>query len=218
MTGSPLRKALIESGLGEDLAGAGLGSESRQIYFSTGLKGVDLDNTDRIQNLILQTLTNLAGKGIDPNTIEAALNRIEFSLRENNTGAYPRGLLIMLRSMTTWLYDGDPLVLVAFEGPLQKVKDEYKRDNRFFEGLIERFLLKNKHRTTVILRPEKDLSSRELEAEKKLLEQAMMEMDEKEIEDIIKQTKDLKKMQEAPDLPENLAKIPPQRDRIRQPH
>ena len=54
MPGSPLRKTLIESNLGEDLAGVGLESELRQMYFSTGLKGIDLDNVDRLQNLIIQ--------------------------------------------------------------------------------------------------------------------------------------------------------------------
>ena len=41
MPGSPLRKALIESGLGEGLAGGGLENELRQMFFSTGLKGID---------------------------------------------------------------------------------------------------------------------------------------------------------------------------------
>src|SRR5690606_22906712 len=36
---SPLRKALIESGLGEDITGAGLDEDVREMYFSAGLKG-----------------------------------------------------------------------------------------------------------------------------------------------------------------------------------
>jgi Zn-dependent M16 (insulinase) family peptidase len=56
MPGSPLRKALIDSGLGEDIAGDGLGSELRQITFSTGLKGIDTKDSDKVEGLILQTL------------------------------------------------------------------------------------------------------------------------------------------------------------------
>ncbi len=41
---SPLRKALIDSGLGEDLTGAGLEDGILQLYFSTGLKGVKAEN------------------------------------------------------------------------------------------------------------------------------------------------------------------------------
>ena len=58
MPGSPLRKALIDSGLGDDIAGVGLESELRQIYFSTGLKGTR--GADRIEELILGTLENLS--------------------------------------------------------------------------------------------------------------------------------------------------------------
>ncbi|MBK5102316.1 MAG: insulinase family protein, partial [Desulfobacteraceae bacterium] len=109
MPASPLRKALIDSGLGEDLAGEGLGNELRQTYFSTGLKGIEMENAEKIESLIRATLDTLARKGIDPLTVDAGLNTIEFLLRENNTGSFPRGLSLMLRSLTTWLYEGDPL-------------------------------------------------------------------------------------------------------------
>ncbi|MBP1741621.1 MAG: PreP peptidase, partial [Deltaproteobacteria bacterium] len=99
MPGSPLRKALIESKLGEDLAGGGLASDIRQMYFSTGLKGIDPATADRIESLILDVLSDLVRNGIDPDTIEAAQNTIEFALRENNTGNYPRGLVLMLRAL-----------------------------------------------------------------------------------------------------------------------
>ena len=49
---APLRKILIESGLGEDLAGSGLVNELRQMYFSTGLKGVAPENVDQVEVLI----------------------------------------------------------------------------------------------------------------------------------------------------------------------
>jgi hypothetical protein len=36
------------------------------------------------------------------------MNTTEFSLRENNTGSFPRGLSLMLRAMASWIYDKDP--------------------------------------------------------------------------------------------------------------
>jgi Zn-dependent M16 (insulinase) family peptidase len=101
MPGSPLRKALMDSKLGEDIAGVGLGSELRQMYFSTGLKGIPPERGDEVEGLILSTLSRLVQEGIHPHTLEAAQNTIEFILRENNTGSYPRGLVLMLRSLTT---------------------------------------------------------------------------------------------------------------------
>lgn len=112
---APLYKALIDSGLGEDVAGAGLESDLREMYFSSGLKGIAVADADKVEALILRTLQTLASEGIDPDTIAASLNTIEFSLREKNTGSYPRGLIVMLSALTSWLYDGDPLAPLAFE-------------------------------------------------------------------------------------------------------
>ncbi|MBN1847596.1 MAG: insulinase family protein [Deltaproteobacteria bacterium] len=208
MPGSPLRKALIESNLGEGLTGQGLGSEIRQIYFSTGLKGIDLDNVDRIEILIIQTLKRLVENRIDPHTIEAAFNSIEFSLRENNTGSYPRGLVIMLRALTTWLYDNDPLALVAFEGPLQAVKSRYAADPLLFEKMIEKYFLDNPHRTTVILKPDTELTEKEKRAEEERLKKVRATMGPNALQEVIRSTEELKKLQQTPDPPGSLATIP----------
>jgi Zn-dependent M16 (insulinase) family peptidase len=205
---SPLRKALIDSGLGEDLAGVGLEDELRQMFFSTGLKGTNVQNASQVETLIFQTLTNLTEQGIDPHTIEAALNTIEFRLRENNTGAFPRGLLLMLRSLTTWLYDGDPLALLAFEAPLTTIKARLADDGSYFEDIMHQHFLHNPHRTTVVLQSDPDLRQREDAAEKKRLAQARAAMSQADFQAVIVNTRELKKLQETPDPPEALSTIP----------
>ena len=208
MPGSPLRKALIDSGLGEDIAGEGLGSELRQIYFSTGLKGIEAKNADMLETLVLETLSKLARSGIDPNTKEAALNTIEFRLRENNTGHFPRGLLLMLRSLTTWLYDSDPLALLAFEGPIETIKSRVRIEPAFFEKMIDRMFISNPHRTTLILEPDKNLREREEADEKDRLAKARSAMIQRELEEVIDNTRELKRLQGTPDPPDALAAIP----------
>ena len=208
MPGSPLRKALIDSGLGEDIAGVGLENELRQIFFSTGLKGIDIKNVDRIESLILETLSGLARSGIDPKTREAALNTIEFRLRENNTGNFPRGLSLMLRSLTTWLYDSDPLALLSFEGPLATIKSKARSEHAFFEDMIDRMLLSNPHRTTLILQPDASLRKQEEENERDSLTKARSAMASEDLEGHVDNTKELKRLQGTPDLPEALASIP----------
>ena len=208
MPASPLRKALIDSGLGEDLAGVGLENELRQLYFSTGLKGIDIENEDRIEDLIFQTLDGLVKEGIDTLTVEAALNTIEFRLRENNTRNYPQGLLLMLRALTTWLYDADPLALLAFEAPLSKVKSQLDADPSFFENMIQRLFLDNPHRATVILQPDPTLAEKKEAEERERLDAARSSMSQKKLRKVIDQTRELKQLQETPDPPEALATIP----------
>jgi hypothetical protein len=205
---SPLRKALIDSGLGEDLAGAGMDGELRQIYFSTGLKGIAAAEADKVEALILSTLHKLASDGIDPNTVEASLNTIEFRLRENNTGAYPRGLVVMLRALSTWLHGGDPLALLAFEPHLAEIKKRIAAKDGYFEKLIGEFLLENQHRTTLILEPDPELAKQEDAAEKERLAKARAATSSADLQAMIDNTRELKRRQTTPDPPEALATIP----------
>jgi len=211
---SPLRKALIDSGMGEDLAGVGLDTDIRQVYFSVGLKGVATDpkfslvERDKIEALIMQTLHSLAEEGIDSETVDASLNTIEFRLRENNTGNFPRGLSLLLRSLTNWLYDDDPITPLAFEGPLTMIKDQVASGERYFEGLIRSYFLENPHRTSLTLRPEPGLSQREDIAERERLASLRSAMSEDELKVVMEDTRRLKLLQDTPDSPEALATIP----------
>ena len=114
----------------------------------------------------------------------------------------------MLRSLTTWLYGEDPLALVAFEDPLERIKKKIADTPSYFTQLIDRTFLSNPHRTTLILEPDSNLRKRETTAEKDRLEKARARMDERAIEAVMKNTRELKKLQETPDSPEALATIP----------
>jgi presequence protease len=96
---SPLRRILLESGLGDAIVGGGVEDELLQPQFSIGLKGVSEDNIKKVEELVMQTLKNLAEEGFASEAVEASMNTIEFALRENNTGSFPRGLSLMLRSI-----------------------------------------------------------------------------------------------------------------------
>lgn len=204
---APLYKALIDSGLGEDVAG-GMEGELRQMYFSAGLKGIDVANAGKVEALIFDTLRALAEKGLDPNTIEASLNTVEFRLREKNTGSYPRGLSLMFGALTTWLHGGDPLAPLAYEAPLATVKERAHSQPRYFEKLITRHLLDNPQRTTVVLAPDAEAGRLEEEAEKKRLAEAAAKLNGAAREKLLANSRALKQWQETSDAPEALATLP----------
>lgn len=205
---SPLRKALIESGLGEDTTGGGFENELRQMAFSTGMKGVQVGDSDKVEALVLEVLDQLATEGIDPATVEASMNTVEFQLRELNFGAFPRGLALQIFSFYSWLYGGDPIERIAFEAPLNAIKANLEAGERYFEGLIRQYMLANSHRSMVVLKPEAGYNQR-LEAEERArLDQIKAGMSSEQIQTIIEETHMLRELQEAPDAPEDLAKIP----------
>ena len=204
---SPLRKTLIESGLGEDITGGGLETHMLQMAYSIGLKGVDTQDLEEAEQLIHSTLNELAEKGIDQEDIDAALNTFEFDLRENNSGGFPRGLSLMLKALNAWNYDADPLELIAFEKPLQVVKKQ-SAQNGFFEALLRRHFIENTHRSTVTLHPDREIAKQEEQAEIDRLANIQKKLTSEQVSEIIDSTKRLLELQATPDSTEALASIP----------
>ncbi|HEY8595933.1 MAG TPA: insulinase family protein [Devosiaceae bacterium] len=205
--GSPLRRALTDSGLGESMLGGGISDGLKQPTASFGLKGIDPANAGKVEALILETLGQLAAEGIDEGAVTAALNTLEFQLRENNTGSYPRGLVMMFRALGPWLHDRDPMSALEFEGPLETVKAKIA-EGGYFERIIRRHLLDNAHRTTVVLRADPDLAETEAAEERARLEAVRVEMDAAGLEATVEMTERLKALQEATDPEDVLAKVP----------
>ncbi len=205
---SPLYKALIDSRLGEGLTGGGLDDGLRQPMFSIGLKGIDPQDADKVERLIADTIGTLAAQGIDSRTIEAALNTVEFRLRENNTGAFPRGIAFMLQALRGWLHGRDPLPLLAFEAPLAAIKARVAGGERYFENLLDRHFLANPHRTILTLRPDREQAERETQEEVARLARARAGMSAADLDAVVAAARALKRAQETPDSPEALATIP----------
>ena len=205
---SPLRKALIDSRLGLDLTGTGLDTTLRQMQFGAGLKGIAMVDANKVEALILTTLERLADVGLDPATVEAAVNMAEFRLRESNTGFFPRGVNIMLRALSFWNYDRDPFAPLAWREPLEGIKARLANGERIFETLIREQLLENPHRTTVLFTPDPGLSRREAEEERTKLDAAHAAMSAADLKRIIEDTSALKLKQETPDTSAALATLP----------
>jgi Zn-dependent M16 (insulinase) family peptidase len=136
------------------------------------------------------------------------MNTVEFALRENNTGSFPRGLALMLGALTIWLHDGDPFDSISFETPLQSIKDTLAIGDRYFENLIRDYFLMNTHRSVVILEPDPELNQRIAEEEAARLQEVKEAMSGEELEEIIKNTAELKVLQETPNTEEALATLP----------
>ncbi|XVE93344.1 hypothetical protein REPUB_Repub01dG0183700 [Reevesia pubescens] len=207
---SPLRKVLLESGLGDAIIGGGVEDELLQPQFSIGLKGVSEDDIPKVEELIMSSLRKLAEEGFDTDAVEASMNTIEFSLRENNTGSFPRGLSLMLCSIGKWIYDMDPFEPLKYEKPLMILKARIAEEGSkaVFSPLIEKFILNNPHCVTIEMQPDPDKASRAEAAEKENLVKVKASMTEEDLAELARVTQELKLKQETPDPPEALRCVP----------
>jgi len=204
-TAAPLKKALIDAGIGKAVSGD-FDNSTKQSAFTVLVKNAELNKEEEFKKVVMDTLKDLVKNGIDKELIEASINRVEFELREGDYGSYPNGLIYYLKVMDSWLYDGDPYVHLEYEKNLEKIKSALT--SNYFEDLIERYMINNTHSSLVSLHPEKGINEKKSAELKKKLEEIKNSFDEKTLNEIIDNCKKLKERQSTPDKKEDLESIP----------
>lgn len=204
--GAPLKQALLDAGIGEDVY-SDYDSGTRQPYFSIVAKGAEEYQKEEFLRVIEETLEKLSKGGLDKKRLLAGLNYYEFKYREADFGIYPAGLMYGLQMMDSWLYD-DEKPFIHIEAGDTYAALRKKVDSRYFEELISEKLLNNPHRSVLVLAPERGLTARKDEELAKRLALYKESLSETELEKIVEQTRQLLAFQEEPDRPEDLAKIP----------
>ncbi|MEJ5359206.1 MAG: insulinase family protein [Desulfobacterales bacterium] len=194
---APLRKALIDSGLGAALSdGSGYDPEPRDTRFAAGLKEVRAGDEEAVEGIVLDTLGRLAAEGIEPERIEAAIHQLEFHRREVTNTPYPYGLKLLLEIAGTWIHGGDPLRVLRFDEDLAAIRRGMER-GRFFEDRIERWFLANPHRLRFALHPDPELAAREEEREQRRLAEIRRGLGPQEERRVREQAEALRRLQEA---------------------
>jgi len=202
---SPLKKALLEAEVGKDVFGS-FDTSIQQPIFSIIVKNTDIDKKDKFIKIVNDTLNKLVNEGIDKKLIQAAVNSKEFSLREADSRGYPKGLIYAIKTMSSWLYDDNPLINLSYESTLDKIKESFQLP--YFEDLIKKYLLNNNHSSLLILSPKKGLLEEKTRKTKEKLAAYKAKLSKEEITNLIKETENLRKRQITPDDPKDIEKIP----------
>jgi Zn-dependent M16 (insulinase) family peptidase len=206
---APLRKALIDSGLGEDLSPVtGLERDLKQIAFAVGLRGTDPEKAPRIEALIFDTLREVSANGFDRELIEGTLHQIEFHGREMVRSAYPYGIVLMGRAYHTWLYGGDPITDLNFPRTILGIRGKWESDPALFQEIIRKWFLENQHRILSVMEP----STTFLEDRERAVRERMDRLKESLSPDVQQQIREetlaMKRFQTEPDPPEAAAALP----------
>ena len=204
--GAPLKTALTDAGIGQDI----MGSYDNGIYqpiFSVIAKNADADQKDKFIEVIENVLTDIVKNGMDQKALEAGINYHEFRYREADFGNYPKGLMYGLQIMDSWLYDDDkPFIHIEALDTFAFLKKQV--GTRYYEDLIQKYLLDNTHGAIVIVKPEKGRTARmdaELDAK---LQEYKASLGDEEIREMVSRTKKLEEYQSEPESEEALERIP----------
>ncbi len=151
---SPLRKALMDSGLGSTLSdGSGYDADNRDTAFSCGLKDTAESSAEAVEQIVFDTLNRLVSEGLDPETIASAIHQIEFHRKEISNTPYPYGIKLLLMTIGSWLHGGDPERILQLDADFQRLHREIAA-GPFLEGRIRRYLIDNPHRVRLLLAPD----------------------------------------------------------------
>lgn len=202
----PLRKVLIESGLGEDLTtSTGLQSWYRQIPFVVGLRGTEPDRAEEIERLALATLDQLAREGLPRDLLEAAFHQVEYAGRSIPPH---RGLIMLFRLMPVWLHDLDPLDPLRFPTLVEDLRRRWEAEPRLFADAARRWLVDNPHRLRLVSAPSRTAAAEfdaRVESRLRRLADGMSETDKAEVRQVADA---LREEQRAAEPPEALATLP----------
>ena len=206
---SPLRQALIDSGLGEDLTPvSGIEADLKQLMFSVGLRNTDSAAATKIEKLIFDTLQNIVSVGYDKDLIEGILHQIEFHGKEIVRGSYPYGIFLMGNVFQTWLYDGDPLVGLDFPLAIEKIRTWWANDPELFQKMTKKWLLDNKHRLLAIMEPDPSFGEKKEKVYQEKMARLKSSLSATDLKKINTTANALKKFQSEPDSEEAAATIP----------
>ncbi len=195
---APLRRELIESRLGKALAdGTGLDIGPREAVFAAGLKDIAAADAPLVEELILDVLRRLAVEGLDPDLVDGAMHGVEIASREVSNAGAPYGLKLLFHIAAAYLYGGDPKRALLLEEDLAQLAAERSR-GRFFESLIERYLLDNPHRVRILLSPDEGLTAREEAEEAQRAAAVRQRLSGEEVGQIIATAEELESRQRSP--------------------
>ena len=206
MPGAPLKQAILDAGIGTDID-ADFCDILRQSMFSITTKNAKPGLRDKFYEVIVSTLKEIVKEGIDRKDLEAAINSTEFREREADFGGFPKGLLYVLKTFKTWLYDDTlPYDGLIYEDIYKNLREKLGTD--YYEKLIEEYILGNPHAVLVEMNPKPGLALENEKAIAKKLEDYKASLSDEELDELVAQTKALKAYQEEQSPKEVLEKIP----------
>jgi hypothetical protein len=202
---APLRKALIDSGLGQALAYSGHVAPGRQGLFIADLKGSEPEHKEAFVSLVLGELERLAGECFAEERVEAAFQQVAYEYLEIRP-LYP--FLLLLRVMRCWLYGGDPLCYLRMDEHVAALRRAYEANPRLFNEMIRERLVENPHRLTLVLAPDPDLAAREEEAFARRMAAVRERLGPEALQAVAEEAVALVRAGAEPNPPELVARLP----------
>ncbi|KAJ5788334.1 Peptidase M16 core [Penicillium paradoxum] len=173
--GSPMYRALVESGLGSSFTpNTGLDSSGRTPIFSVGLNGVTEADAPTIKGVIQNVFRESVAAGFSEEKVRGFLHQLELALRHKTANF---GIGVMEKTISTWLNGSNPMKELAWNDVINEFKSRYAKPG-YLESLVEKYLVNDQCMTfTMVGTPtfNKELDEKEAVRKEKKLAQLIAE-------------------------------------------
>jgi len=203
--GAPLKKALLDAGVGKDVFGS-YDNSIMQPTFSIVAKNTEIDKKAEFVEIIKSTLKRISEEGLDKKKVEAAINYFEFKIKEADFGRHPKGVIYAIKALDSWLYDGSPFEYFEYNAAFAALKAG--TEDGCLDTMIKKYFIDNTHVSILTLEPDTTLLSSKDEETKKVLANYKSKLKKKQILGMIEETKALETYQNSEETPEAIASIP----------
>ncbi len=199
---SPLKMAFLQSGLCKQ-AQSFIDVELNEIPWGIILKGCEAAHADQLEQILKQTLKEVAQTGIPLQMIENAIHQLEFYRSEITGDHAPFGLSLFMRSALLKQHGADPTEGLKIHSLFDRLRQSTLANPRYFSDLIQKYLIDNTHYMRIVMRPDPFLGEKEAEEEKAQLAAIKASLSPEQAQDIVKQAAQLsvfQKQQEEEDV------------------
>lgn len=199
---APLKKAILEKGLGQDLR-LYLADYIAQPWVRWEVRNTEKEKCAEITAVIRETMETLIAKGLERPDLAASLNHLEFQYLEPTE---PRGLILGLWACQSWLHGGDPALYMTWRDTFQSLRE--KLDTRYFADLAAELFLDDSHKVTLYMLPSTTIGAEQQQREDRCLADAKASWDSETLNRLLAENQALDAWQQTEDTPENLATLP----------
>lgn len=202
---SPLKKALLQAGLGQNVE-CRIDDDNIIPALHIYLQKTNPNKKEDFKKVFENEVLKLVENGIDKDLLLASINHSEFKDKELDVGGTPKGLLFAMIMMGSFNYNGKLSSHLEFTKYYNKFRQEI--DHRYFEKKLEKYILNSKHCVQVVLKPSKTLGMQKQKAMDEKMASLKENMSKEEKKQLVLQTQNLLAYQNHVDTKEELKSLP----------
>ncbi|OHS92750.1 Clan ME, family M16, insulinase-like metallopeptidase [Tritrichomonas foetus] len=144
---SPMYKALIKSHIATRFSLTGFNQVVLCPPMFLSVEGISRENAEKFDEIVLNVLQEIYEKGFDDEYVNTIFESWEDSIHSPSANM---GQRLIDASVSSWIHGIDPFDMINSKRAMNLIHKKYNENHRYFEELIKKYLIDNKHRLHII--------------------------------------------------------------------